>query len=229
MGARIAHLARDGGRQVGEQPARRRGVAGDARLAQPQPRLNRRQAARPRGGVRRRRRVQLPRRLARQPLAHGEQRRARPPRMPPRRRVVPRRRRALTQPRLRLGDERERLALAVVIEPRLLDEQAARLVVATRAEFRAGGLHEERGVQTRPTRGGGEQGFRCVPGAAGEQQRLGALRRAVRRRLGHGRPGSGGRGSEEHEEHRARSTPHWRRRTRAAARWNSARDNGVNR
>src|SRR2546426_1298328 len=55
------------------------------------------------------------------------------------------------------------VAVAVVLEPRLAHEQAARAIVTPRVELGFGALHDQCGVQSGLAGRGGKQGLRRVP------------------------------------------------------------------
>src|SRR2546426_9837098 len=102
------------------------------------------------------------------------------------------------------------VAVAVVLEPRLAHEQAARAIVTPRVELGLGALHDQCGVQSGLAGRGGEQGLRRVPRPTREPEGFGALGRDVGRGLLRRRGGlRKGRGDDEQE---TTSPPHCRRR-----------------
>ena len=110
-------------------------------------------------------------------------------------------------------EDRERLPVAVVVEPGLAGEQAASAVIAPGAQLGAGALDDEGRVLVRLARRGGQQRLRRVPRPAGRVQRLGALRRGTpflrRRERRHG---------EQQEKEEGDPGPQCIRRTRASTR-----------
>jgi len=87
------------------------------------------------------------------------------------------------EPRFGLRQDREGDAVAIVLQPRLADQQAAGAIVAPSIELGLGALNDEGGVEPWLARRGGEQGFRRVPRPAREPEGFSALGRDVRRGL----------------------------------------------
>ena len=148
-------------------------------MAQPQPRVDGREARGPRRAIGRRCGVPLARRLPGEPLAHREQRRPGATRPRPRGGVMTRRLSPEAEPRLRLRQHRQGAAVAIVLEPRLADQQAAGAIVAPRVELGPGAFHDERGVESGLASRGREQRLRRVPRPAREPEGFGALGRDV--------------------------------------------------
>jgi len=116
--------------------------------------------------------------------------------------------------RLGFREDPEGFALAVVVEPGLTREQAARAVIAPGPELGAGALNNERGVLVWLARRSGEQRLRCTPRPAGGVQRFGTLHCPTPLL-----PGGGRRDSQEEEEEEEAARRHRVRRTRKSARW----------
>jgi len=169
-----AGFAGRGCRQVGEQPECHRGVAGNARLPEPQPRVDGRQAGRPRRGIGGRRGVPSARGFPGESLADREQGGPGTARPRPGGGVMTGRRRPEAEPRLRLRQNREGAAVAIVLE---------RAIVATGVELGLGTFHDERGVEPGLAGRRREQRLRRVPRPARESERFGALGRDIGRGL----------------------------------------------
>src|SRR2546428_336277 len=212
LGARGGDRARGGPRHIGEQPARERGIANHPRQADAEPGVDRGYSGGARGGERRGGAVPLIRRLPGGPGAHREQRRPPTPCVRPRGAVMRGRLGKSAEPELRFGQHRQRLPIAVVVEPWLSREQALRTVVAARVQFGLRALDHERGVRSRLARRGGEQALRRMPRAARRALGLRPLAHRVHL-LGFGQPGSCGQ-----EEAPGGSPAHYDRRTRASTR-----------
>src|SRR3989442_9397873 len=135
-----------------------------------------------------------------------------PPRARPRGAVMRGRWGKGAEPDLRFGPHRQRLPLAVVVEPRLTREQALRPVVAARAQLGLRALDDECGIRSRLVRRRREQALRRMPRAARRAQGLGALAHRVDL-LGSGQPESGGQ-----DDPPGPSLAHYDRRTRASTR-----------
>src|SRR5437773_45923 len=141
--------------------------------------------------------------------------------------VVTGRRRPEAEPRLRLRQNRERAAVAIVLEPRLTHEQATRAIVATGVELGLGTFHDERGVEPGLAGRRREQRLRRVPRPARESERFGALGRDVGRGLLS--RGDGPRRRRRDQKQETDRPLHCRRRCCATTRWYSARESGVSR
>ena len=212
LGPGGARLSPRGCREVHEQAKRGCRVAGDARQAEPQPRIDRRQARGPRRAIRRGRRIGLPRPFPGEPLAHGKQRRTNPRGASSRAGVMERGGRRLPQFRLRLGQHAQRLAVVVVVKPGLAHQESACAVVPARVELGLRTFDDERRVEMGFPRRDSEERFRRVPRPTGDPQRFGALGDDIR---GHAlrRRGTVWSRDPDEQEHGRGASPHLGRRT----------------
>ena len=151
-----------------------------ARLTNPQPGVDAGQGtAGPRGGKCGSGAVGLSRGVERHSGTHGEERHTRgwcPCRRHP---EVHGGLREPTDPELRLPQQRQRLAIEVIGQPRLANEESPRVLEPPRLHLCLGALHYEERIGIRIAPRGGEQRFGGMPGTAGQAEGVGAIRGGV--------------------------------------------------
>jgi len=213
-----------GGRgEIGEEGSGGSGVPRDAGEAEPQPRIGGRETGGAGQGIVARGAVCRPGLLEGNCGPGGEQRGPEARTLGPGQREVRAGGSPLPQRQLGGGEHLQRLAVLVVLEPRLPREQALGLIVAAGEQLRPCCPHDELGVRPLGPGRRGQQRLGGVPGSPGESERFGLREH---RAGGLRRPRRCRRGGQQAEN----GPPgHCIRRTRASTRWYSERELGVNR
>ncbi len=173
-------IARCGRRHVRDELAHRGGIARHPRLPHAQPRIDARElAARARRRKRESGTVGLSRGIEGHAGAYGEQRDARGGRTGACHLEMRGGVGEAADAELRLRQDRERLTVEIVEQPRLPSEQRPRVLEPPGVHLRLGAFHDQKrvGIRVAPCRG--EQRLGGVPGASRQAERVGAVRGGV--------------------------------------------------